>query len=195
MGTRSSLFAVGFMFLSLAAAQTQPQSQEQPPATQSQPQSPQQQKKPEYMTATARLAAAKTVFLTKTAGSDIPFDVINSSLEGWGRFMLVNSPAKADIIIQVSSPEESGGTSVSSSTKTSRETGRPEQSWSSSRQLPASSDVKLVVLDSKTKVALWTATERAKSAMKKVDRENNLVEAAERLVSRFHDEIEPPVKQ
>ena len=177
------LLLTGLLLSALSQSQTQPQQQ-------TPPQPP--EKKPEYVRPTARLAAAKTAFVQKTAGSAIPFDVISSSLEGWGRFTLVSAPDKADIIIEVSSPEENGSTTLSTSTKPSRETGRPEQSWSNSHQLPSGGDVKLIVRDSKTKVPLWIANERAKTAMKKVDRENNLVEAAQRLVERFHDQLEPP---
>ena len=43
--------------------------------------------------------------------------------------------------------------------------------------------------------SLWMGIEHPKSALKKNDRENNLVEASERLFSKFHDRIEPPPKQ
>ncbi len=153
-------------------------------------QSAQPEKKPE-LTSSARLAAAKTAFLRKTAGSGIPFDVVSSSMEGWGHFTLVSTPEKADVIIEVSSPEE-GGTSFSASSGPSRETGKMEHSSSTTRQLSTGSDVRLIVRDAKTKVPLWSASERTKGSLKKVDRENNLVEAAQRLVAKFHDQLEPP---
>jgi hypothetical protein len=39
---------------------------------------------------------------------------------------------------------------------------------------------------------LWEANETAKYAMKEKARENNLVEAAERLASKLHARLEPP---
>jgi hypothetical protein len=70
-----------------------------------------------------------------------------------------------------------------------------EHSSSATRQLSTGSDVRLIVRDAKTKVPLWSASERIKGSLKKVDRENNLVEAAQRLVSKFHDQLEPPVSK
>jgi len=146
------------------------------------------------MSTSARLAAAKTAFLKKTGGGDnLAYDVVSSTLEGWGRFTLVNAPEKADIVIEIFSSAEAQ-TSLSSSTGVSRETGRMEQSTHSSKQISAS-EFKLTVYDAKSKVPLWTGVEHPKSAMKKKDRENNEVEAAQRLMTRFHDQIEPPQKQ
>jgi hypothetical protein len=176
------LFAAMMFLLTGAFGQQPPQQPAQP------------EKKPELITSSARLAAAKTAFVRKAAGSDIPFDVVSSSMEGWGHFTLVSTPEKADVIIEVSSPEE-GGTSFSASGGPSRETGKMEHSSSATRQLSSGSDVRLIVRDAKTKVPLWSASERTKGSLKKVDRENNLVEATQRLVSKFHDQIEPPVSK
>ena len=44
-----------------------------------------------------------------------------------------DAPEKADVIIEITAPEESSGVSVSSSTKPSAQTGRMEQSSSSSK--------------------------------------------------------------
>ena len=173
---RTLLFALFTMSAIMIAAQTE-------------------KKKTEVLTPTARLAAAKTAFISKVHGSTIPFDVISSSLEGWGRFTLVNAPEKADIVIEITAPEESSGVSVSSSTKQSPQTGRMEPSSSSSKQLSFSSDVKVAVLDSRTRPPLWSAIEHIKNSMKKKDRENNLVEASQRLFSKLHDQIEPPVSK
>ena len=50
----------------------------------------------------------------------------------------------------------------------------------------------MTVFDAKNKRVLWRSTEKVKSALKQKAKENNLVEAAERLVSKFHDRLEPP---
>src|ERR1700675_64167 len=63
----------------------------------------------------ARLVAAKTAYMRNGGGSEIPFNVIESGIEGWGRFALVDSPQKADVIIEVVAPEDDNGVSVSSS--------------------------------------------------------------------------------
>jgi hypothetical protein len=154
--------------------------------------SAQEKKKTEPLTPSARLAAAKTAFVSRAHGNPIPFDVISSALEGWGHFTLVNTPEKADVIIEITAPEDSSGVTVKSSTKPSAETGHMETSTSSTKQLSLASDVKMTVLDPRTKLPLWTATEHIRNAVKKIDRENNLVEAAQRIFYKFHDQIEPP---
>jgi hypothetical protein len=145
----------------------------------------QEQAKPAPITASARLAAAHTAFVRNAGGSAVAYNAIYSALEGWGRFGLLDSPAKADIIIEVVSPGESGGVSVNSSTSGTTTT------QTESRDLQVSgSEIRLTVLDSHSKVALWSATQKAKSALKQKDRKDRMVEAADRLVSDFRKRIE-----
>ncbi|HEY6249763.1 MAG TPA: hypothetical protein VI685_07360 [Candidatus Angelobacter sp.] len=141
------------------------------------------------LSASARLAAAKTAILRKTGnGDNAAYDVVSLTIEGWGRFVLVNSPDKADIIIEVFSESESEG-GITASAGSDGRRGREGKIRQSSV-----SQIKLTVYDSKTRVPLWIGLERPKSAMKKTDRENNEVEATERLMQKFHDAVEPPAK-
>jgi hypothetical protein len=140
-----------------------------------------------------RLTSAKRVFIKSSGGSDIPYNVISSSIEGWGRYEIVKSPDKADLILEITAPSDSGGgVTVSSSTKNDQ-FGRPQDSISSSRDLSSGGGtVKLVIYDARSKAALWSATEEAKGAMRQKAREDNLVSASEKLFTKFHDRIEPP---
>ncbi len=142
-----------------------------------------------------RLTSAKSVFIKSSGGSDIPYNVILSSMEGWGRYEIVKSPEKADLIMEITAPSDSGsGLSVSSSTKTDQ-FGRPQDSVSSSRELSSGGGtVKLVIYDAHSKAALWSASEEAKGAMRQKAREDNLVNASEKVFTKFHDRIEPPPK-
>jgi hypothetical protein len=142
------------------------------------------------VTPTTRLAAAKTAFVRNAGGSSIPYNVISTSMEGWGRFQLVNSPEKADIILDVSSSGSGGGVTVSSSTSNSSTTGRPESTTSTSRDL-SSGPVRLTVIDGKSKSVLWTGFEQPKFALRKKSMEDNLVDASEKLFTKFHDRVEP----
>jgi len=156
------------------------------------PQQPPTEKKPLIETPTMRLAAAKNVFITRTHGNRIPLDVIRSTMEGWERFTFVETPEKADLIIEISSTGDSG-VQVSSSSKVSQETGQEEKSSSTRRDI-SPTDVRMTVFDSRNKRPLWAATESVKFAMKEKAKENNLVEAAERLASKFHQRLEPAAK-
>ncbi len=137
-----------------------------------------------------RLASARTVLITRTRGGDIPYDVIRTTIDGWGRFTLVKSTEHADLVIEVSSSGGNGDVRISSNMGTSPRTGQPEQGSSSTRDI-SSSEVSLTVIDGNNKRVLWHGTESAKYAMKQKARENNLVEASEKLASKFHDRLEP----
>ncbi len=98
------------------------------------------EKKPLIETPSMRLAAARKVFMTRTRGSRIPLNVIRSTMEGWGRFTLVETPDKADLIIEIASSGDSG-VQVSSSSNVSPETGHEEKS-SSTRKDISPTDIK-----------------------------------------------------
>jgi hypothetical protein len=149
----------------------------------------QEARKTPPMTAAGRLGAAKTAFVKNAGGNSIPFRVIESTLEGWGRFTLVEAPEKADLIVEVSAPAEGGGISVSSSTDHSPLQGQTSQSTTTTKQV-SSSQVKMVVLDGRSKVPLWSGTEQPKFAVKQKAKEDNLVEAAQRLVAKFRQRLE-----
>lgn len=178
---RKSWFSliIGFLILALGALFVGAQ---QPPT----------EKKPLIETPSMRLAAAKNVLITRTHGSRIPLDVIRSTMEGWERFTFVETPEKADLIIEISSTGDSG-VQVSSSSQVSAETGHEEKSNSTRRDI-SPTDVRMVVFDSRNKRPLWAATESVKFAMKGKGKQNNLVDAADRLASKFHDRLEPPAK-
>jgi hypothetical protein len=150
-----------------------------------------EQKKPLVETPMARLMHARNVMVVRSRGSVIPYDVIVSTLDGWGRFTLVNQPDQADLVIQVATTGGEGDFRISSSTGPSIESGRLDTSTHTSKDL-SSSEVSLTVVDARNKRVLFTATETAKYAMKQTARENNLVEAAEKLASKLHDRLEPP---
>ncbi|MBZ5523417.1 MAG: hypothetical protein LAP21_14370 [Acidobacteriia bacterium] len=142
----------------------------------------------------ARLAAARSVFVKRTGGSDIPYTVIGESIQGWGHFVVVNAPEKADLILEVEAPEDTSGLTFNSSAKSTNSSGEPDRSSSTwLTKQTASNDVKLTVREAKSGSVLWHAVEQTKSSIRKNSRENSLVEAAERLFVKFHDRIEPPL--
>ncbi len=147
------------------------------------------EKKPVIETPSMRLAHARNVIVVRKHGSEIPADVIRSTVEGWGRFTIVESPDKADLIIEIWSSGDSG-VQVSSTSKVSPENGQEEKSTSSTKDI-SPTEIKMTVIDARNKRPLWNATENVKFAMKEKAKENNMVEAAERLASKFHDRLEP----
>ncbi len=146
------------------------------------------QQKP-AMTPSAKLAAARSAYLKRAGASDVAWTMITTGLEGWGRYLLVDSPDKADIIIEISQATE-GGFSVSSSTSTTTPMGEKQDKASTSTRV-SMTPVKLVVLDVKTKMPLWSGTEQPKFAVKQKAREDNVLEATERLLAKFRQRVEP----
>lgn len=150
------------------------------------------EKKPvPIQTPTARLASARNIYVVRTRGGDIPFDTIRTTIDGWERFTLVNAPDKADLIIEISSTGGDNEIRVTSGMSPSIETGRMEESNHSSKDF-SGTEVSMIVADAKNKRVLWRGTESAKYAVRQTARENNLVEAAEKLAAKFHDRLEPP---
>jgi hypothetical protein len=151
------------------------------------PQAP-AEKKPVMETPSMRLTSARNVYVTRTHGSQVPPDVIRSTMEGWGRFTMVESPDKADLIVEIYSSGDSG-VQVSSTSQVSPQSGQEEKS-SSTRKDISPTDIKMTVIDAKNKRVLWISTESVKFAVKEKAKENNLVEASEHLATKFHDRLE-----
>ncbi len=116
----------------------------------------------------ARLQGAKTVFVRNVEGSTIGFDTVVTTLEGWGRYQLVDTAAKADLLIEVTSPDEGGGGGVSVSSSSSTASGKYQESNKTTRELSSGGGpMRLVVRDARTSTTLWFASEQVKGAMKK----------------------------
>ena len=146
----------------------------------------QPEQKTQVASPTVRLASAKNVTITRARGSGIPYDVISSALEGWGRFNIVDDRDKADLIIEIATTGGDGGMRFAGSSGAYRQGATARDA--------SDAEITMTVYDAKNKRVLWIATETARFAMKQTARENNLVEAAEKLALRFHDRVEPPPK-
>lgn len=139
---------------------------------------------------TARLTAARTAYLKNGGGGGIPFDVISEGVQGWGRYQIVNSPEEADLVIEVASTSSGNGISVSGGSSTDPRTGFPTESATNTRELSVDR-IRLVVYDARSKMPLWSASEQPKGAMRDKARKDNVVEAAQRLVTKFRERVEP----
>ena len=142
------------------------------------------------ISASGRLTSAKTIFIKQGRGSEIPLNVISSGLEGWGRYTLVGTPEKADLVVEISAPADSSGVSISSSTGQNAY-GKEESTTKTTRELGSSAMITMTVYDARNNVPLWRGSEQSKSAMKQKARQDNMVEASQRLLSKFRDRVEP----
>lgn len=137
-----------------------------------------------------RLAFGKSMYVKNEHGSNIPFDVINGDLQGWGRFAMLNTEANADFIAEVTS-YGSGSVSLGGTTPYSTPDGKPGPLTGARKDL-SSASVTLKIREAKTGREVWSGTEKVKSAFKKKAEEDNIVAAAEKVFLRFHDAVEPP---
>jgi len=156
---------------------------------QEKPQAAPEQKNPAYVSPSARLAAAKTVFMKNIGGSETPFNVISGGMEGWARFVLVDSPEQADIVIEITSPDDDHSSQTTSKTKIGAK-GRMEDS--APGRSVNEGPIKMVVSDARTHLTLWAASENPKGGFRQRARDEHLVEAAQRLMTKFRERIEPP---
>lgn len=148
--------------------------------------------KPVSAVASDKFAFGKTMYIKNEHGSDAPYDVIATDIQGWGHFEIVNSPDKAQIIAEITS-YEAGSVRAGTNTDYATPDGKPIQSSGASKDLSAA-NITLKLYDAKTRRELWSGSERVKGAFKRKTEEDNLVGSAEKLFLRFHDYVEPPAK-
>jgi hypothetical protein len=142
----------------------------------------------------ARLNAAKTVYLKKLGGNDIPFNVIANAFDGWAKYMVISSPEKADLIVEITAPEqEDSGFAISSSSSSGEVNNKHDQVKTT--HTFTVTNIRMVVVDAHTKTPLWAGNEQPRNAARKNKTEDNLVEASQKLFQHFHDRVEPPPVQ
>jgi hypothetical protein len=66
-----------------------------------------------------------------------------------------------------------------------------EESASDSRNV-YEGPIKMVVADARTHLTLWAASDQPKGGFRQRARDEHLVEAAQRLLTKFRERIEPP---
>ena len=153
--------------------------------------------KPMSVSPRVRLQAAKTLYLKNLGGDDIPFTLITNAMTGW-RYFVVDDPSKADLLIEVSAPEDPNAkdkdkdkgndSGIHAGYNGRNVIGSGSQSGSTS--VPTS-DVKMIVRDARTRAVLWAGTEQAKDAFRKNKQDQNLEAAAQKLIQRFEQTVEP----
>jgi hypothetical protein len=109
----------------------------------------------------------ETVF---NGGPDRPYNQFYAAMKSWGRYELVPSPADADLVLEIS--WVLAGTGL---------------------KLPVLGQLRLIVVDPKTHIALWSITEYVRGAMFLSNRDKNFDQAMNTIVSRMKKLVAPPV--
>ena len=165
-------------------------------ATPAAPSDQQEAGKPLAVTPGVRLAAAKSVYLKNGGGSDMPFDVITMSFSEWARWVVVDDPAKADLIVEVTSPDDGKKKDKEGGDFTASAQGK-QVGGHVSEEPPTSTrnDVLMAVRDAKTKAVLWSGTEKPTSVEKGMSKAEKFAAAGTRLMARFREKVEPNIPQ
>jgi hypothetical protein len=101
----------------------------------------------------------QTVF---NGGPDRSYNQFYAAMKGWGRHELVASPADADLVLEISWVLSDTGL-----------------------KLPVLGQLRLVVVDPKTRVTLWNFTEYVRGAILLGNRDKNFDQAMNTIVTRM----------
>ena len=107
----------------------------------------------------------QTVF---DGGPDRPYNQFYAAMKDWGRYELVPAPANADLVVEVSWDLTDTGL-----------------------QLPVLGELRLVIIDPKAHVTLWTLVEHVRGAVLLGNRDKNFDQAMNTVVKRLK-ELAPP---
>jgi hypothetical protein len=184
------------LIFSIAAVAQQPSTQQTPaPDASAAPTVTPAPKQP-VISQNARLLAAKSVYIKRAEShNDIPFNVIENGFDGWAKYMVVSSPEKADLIIEVSSTEREEGFVMPPQQTPGIANNNSDEPAKTTNKTYSVSNIRMVVIDSHTKTPVWAGNEQPRGATRKNKSDDNLVEAAQRLFQHFHDRVEPPPAQ
>jgi len=133
----------------------------------------------------SQILAAQKVFISNAGGSfETPFSIavfdggpdrtyneFYAAMKSWGRYEVVLSPADADMVLEV----------------------RCEFSDSASGSLPIAEKLRLVVIDPKTNITLWSFTQYVQFAGQLRNRDKNFDQAVNTIVNRLKILATPPV--
>jgi hypothetical protein len=102
-------------------------------------------------------------------GPDRPYNDFYATLNGWGRYDLVSSPANADLVLEISWALTDTGL-----------------------KLPVLGQLRLLVIDPRTHVTLWSFTEYVRGAILLGNRDKNFDRAMNTIVLRLKQLTGPP---
>ncbi len=132
-----------------------------------------------------QIAAAQKIFISNGGGEsfetvfdqvvfdggpDRPYNQFYAAMKSWGQRQLVSSPSDADLIFEISW--------VLSDTGLGR--------------LPVLGQLRLVIVDPRTHVRLWTVTEYVRGAMLLGNRDKNFDQAMNTIMNRVRTLMLPP---
>ncbi|HWZ42019.1 MAG TPA: hypothetical protein VNW97_01010 [Candidatus Saccharimonadales bacterium] len=157
------------------------------PAVSAQPSQAQQAKSADPAPIPTQIATAKKVFIANaggecspfgdtefTGGPDLAYNEFFSAVKKWGHFTLLTTPADADLVMEIHFT-------------------CPVYLDENKQQVDA--QLRLVFLDSKTRILLWAITEHSQSAILQGNRDKEFGFAMARLVRDVKSLVLPAAEQ
>ena len=123
-------------------------------------------------------------YLTKN-GNALAFDTLYADMRTWGKFDLVDSPANADIVIELQYRPYSAGSRSFGVYNPSSDT---VQTHAVDR---FGADFALVVYDARSKDQLWTVTDPPGAARTVKNQQKEVIKSIDRLVDRIKAGLAP----
>ena len=122
---------------------------------------------------------AKRAFLSNGGGSDLAYDAFYSGMKTWDNYPIADSPADADLIVELAYRVLDRGTRVWRSTDTSSGVTNVHSKEITDPQLV------LTIYDAKTKNSLWATIAHRRLARFEKNREKETINSAEQLVDEL----------
>jgi hypothetical protein len=141
------------------------------------------------------ISNAKTVFLSNGGGSnsDLAYDAFYSEMKTWGKFEIVGTPDKANLIVEFAYRVEHAGTRVWGSSSGSSNTYGQTTNYYGNTQLHSAEipdpQLILTIYDPTTMVSLWFTVDHRRLARLERNREKETINSAERLVKELKSRI------
>ncbi len=132
----------------------------------------------------AQIAAAQKIFISNAGGAsleavidetvfnggpDRPYNEFYAAMKSWGRYEVVSSPAEADLVFEISWALTDTGL-----------------------RLPVLGQLRLVIIDPKTRITLWNLIEYVRGALLLGNRDKNFNQAMNTVVARLKALTTPP---
>ena len=101
-------------------------------------------------------------------GPDRPYNQFYAAVKTWGRYEVVPAPADADLVLEISWALQDTGL-----------------------KLPVLGQIRVVIVDPKTHIALWSFTEYVRGALLLGNRDKNFDQAMDTVVERMKKLVTP----
>ncbi|HTZ72700.1 MAG TPA: hypothetical protein VMB47_02170 [Candidatus Aquilonibacter sp.] len=124
----------------------------------------------------AAVTSAKTIFIHNDGNTPVVYEAFCDAIRDWGKYRIVASADRADLIVTLSYREPDKGTA----------------SWGGNsfvstqpKREKSDAEVTLTIYDAGTNEPLWSASDPQKHAMREKNRDRQAIQSVQHLVSNL----------